>query len=92
MSHADDGAGSPDPVDDEVNLEPVDAESEKVLHMVEEEILERISDGQDDNLTVNQTLAEVLDETIQEISDVTFREYDAPDGQSQKRIQRNILE
>ncbi|XP_052125306.1 uncharacterized protein LOC113204391 [Frankliniella occidentalis] len=74
VSHADDGAGSPDPVDDEVNLEPVDAESEKVLHMVEEEILERISDGQDDNLTVNQTLAEVLDETIQEISDVTFRD------------------
>ncbi|KAK3919427.1 Immunoglobulin A1 protease autotransporter [Frankliniella fusca] len=74
VSHADDDPASPDPVDDEVILEPVDPEQEKVLHMVEEEVLERIHDGVDDNLTVNQTLAEVLDETIQEISDVSFRD------------------
>lgn len=68
-------AGDPVPTgDDELVLEPVDPEKEKYLQMMEEEILERITDGTDDDLTVNETLAEALEEAIEEITSPTFRE------------------
>ena len=64
--------------DEEAALEPVDPEKEKYLQMVEEEILDRITDGTDDDLTVNETLSEALEEAIEEVTSPTFREYLSP--------------
>lgn len=67
---------SPDALtDDEAVLEPISPEQETILRAVEDEILERIKDGDEDDLTVNETLADVLEEVVDEFTSVTFREY-----------------